>query len=535
MLLEINLHSVVLLVGPANCGKTRFIFDKLIPSLKKNNTSGSVNMMGCDSDKIAKQFIGKKCDKYDERLNHISSMISEKICNDVESFMKFPVKKELIMLDATVQCLNEEFRNNIFELCNEHNYFMDIILFDYENKDDYYIFNDNDNENTTKIIQSHVKKIKNFKNCKKSYHRLQTIKSHPFKLAENEFNTVINNYELYSKCIDNNDTCNENNYFVIGDIHGCIDEFKQLLLLNGFDITENDIICLTEKTKNYKILLVGDYVDKGPINKINETIEFIHKNISTGLLIIINGNHEVQTHKMLVSENPLTENREYYTTYFGLKNNEDLKNKFLDIYNMSIPFFCVDRTYGTYYITHSPCDYKYIGKVDLKSIKKQNYTLLSKDRKAGENILSLMNKDSHCYPIHIFGHASFEKVYIGRKDKNNIIAIDTGCVYGNKLTGYTICEGSYGANNIKSVEFMNLFEPEKITLETICKQKVIIKKNKIIDNKIIDDKGEFDDVLSKKYILNKFVIFLAKMFMDILKYFTGYDILCNKNQNEDNK
>ena len=48
---------------------------------------------------------------------------------------------------------------------------------------------------------------------------------------------------------------------VVSDIHGCVDEFKQLLNKVNFNAEEDQLV------------LLGDYVDRGPESR--ETVEFV--------------------------------------------------------------------------------------------------------------------------------------------------------------------------------------------------------------------------------------------------------------------
>ncbi len=52
----------------------------------------------------------------------------------------------------------------------------------------------------------------------------------------------------------------ENEYIVVGDVHGCIDELKLLLIQNGFNINSNGLI--NNSLENKSIILLGDFIDK---------------------------------------------------------------------------------------------------------------------------------------------------------------------------------------------------------------------------------------------------------------------------------
>lgn len=72
--------------------------------------------------------------------------------------------------------------------------------------------------------------------------------------------------------------------YVIGDVHGCLDEL--LLLLN--QITEHAKV---NASKGYKLVFLGDLIDRGP--KSNEVIEYLRTlKIEGATKIFLMGNHE---------------------------------------------------------------------------------------------------------------------------------------------------------------------------------------------------------------------------------------------------
>ena len=68
-----------------------------------------------------------------------------------------------------------------------------------------------------------------------------------------------------------------NRYIVIGDVHGCLDELKQLL--QKCELQPNDCI-----------VYVGDLLDKGPQGP--QTVLWVQKQAQTYKTISVMGNHE---------------------------------------------------------------------------------------------------------------------------------------------------------------------------------------------------------------------------------------------------
>ncbi|MEP1093344.1 MAG: metallophosphoesterase family protein [Rhizobiaceae bacterium] len=72
--------------------------------------------------------------------------------------------------------------------------------------------------------------------------------------------------------------------FAIGDIHGCIDELKELLKLIKKDLNDHPV-------EKHRIIFIGDYVDRGPDSKavIDRLIKLREKGHPVTFL---RGNHE---------------------------------------------------------------------------------------------------------------------------------------------------------------------------------------------------------------------------------------------------
>lgn len=76
----------------------------------------------------------------------------------------------------------------------------------------------------------------------------------------------------------------ESRAIIIGDIHGCFDEMKELLDKCGHD----------ERTDT--IIFVGDLVNKGP--KSAETVKFVRALSEKGLAYCVVGNHDLAALKV---------------------------------------------------------------------------------------------------------------------------------------------------------------------------------------------------------------------------------------------
>ena len=109
--------------------------------------------------------------------------------------------------------------------------------------------------------------------------------------------------------------------YAIGDIHGCIDEFKQLLKLIKKDLKKRPV-------KKHHLVFLGDYFDRGPDSAgvLNKLIKLQKKHAN---VICIKGNHEDKFIEFLDDPRKLAP---AFFTYGGLETvaSFGVKKKLLD-------------------------------------------------------------------------------------------------------------------------------------------------------------------------------------------------------------
>ena len=224
---------------------------------------------------------------------------------------------------------------------------------------------------------------------------------------------------------------NVNNTYVIGDVHGCFYTLAKLVKKFPLDA---------------EIILVGDLCDRGLHTR--EVINFVMENDYHCLL----GNHDdyMISHLQECMENPGLKVRWNAKEYMGGEQTldsygDDFKTMQRHLeWLKSIPRYIeIDK----YYITHG-FGLPYYQRRDKSSSR----TGLLKNRISDEPEWGHdWEIDWHKYTVvNIFGHTDYEEVEIGE----NYYGIDTGCVYGKKLTAIQL--GS-----------MNLFQ-EQVDLRDIA-------------------------------------------------------------------
>lgn len=211
---------------------------------------------------------------------------------------------------------------------------------------------------------------------------------------------------------------------IIGDVHGCFDELQDLI-----DQAMNRINC-----SDLFIIFVGDMLNKGPKNQ--EVVTYIRQLVAKGKAVAVKGNHE----ESLLREYRNMQQIDNYVlpakyTYLSTLTQEDFS------YLQSLPYSLTIPKINSI-IVHA-------GMVPGIPLKQQCLIDLCHMR-------NLVSKDTLWGPVHVAKSkpdigvqwgtlwVGPEHVYYGHDARRGLqelpfaTGLDTGCVYGQNLTGMII-------------------------------------------------------------------------------------------------
>ncbi|OWA34493.1 metallophosphoesterase [Saccharibacillus sp. O16] len=402
----------------------------------------------------------------------------------------FPINAEFVIVDTTG--LSEDFRAQVRAIAEENHYNVDVVVFDYRRRGDYYA-----SERSKRLISNHINRLKREvlpvlkKEGYRAIHRIRAkdfgqVQTHPMdsivnpiaapilhqaesgglnvsqpfaadhpsaasaesvsssdillreketlqpeSQASTSYSIIVENEQEYRACILPQDK----DYVVIGDVHESVDALRALLLDYGCKLEEDRLI-LPDKRANTLFVLAGDWIDKG--KRTAETVEFLYRNRKH--FLFVKGNHENFVYKYLRGEIKGVD-RELLDHYFDsipvLRDDEALRAKFDELVEDSLPFY---RRIGTgedrpsFYITHAPCEKKYIGKLDASALRHQRTFRLLPDVPKEEQLAFLQRDAVGNHPYHLFGHVAAKQAFRLR----NKLHLDTGAVHGNLLTSVSM-------------------------------------------------------------------------------------------------
>ncbi len=211
----------------------------------------------------------------------------------------------------------------------------------------------------------------------------------------------------------------------VGDIHGCFDEMIEL---------EDEI---KAKYSEVKFISLGDLVDRGPL--IHEVVKhcrdndwkFVIGNHDEKMVRWANGNkvrlaaHHIETTKVLT-----TEDIEYF------------KN---GAYFIRIPHYNLIAVHGGLWPGKPPEVQNPKHMIRLGKVNPESKQLIRVEEQTSE--------DKHWSDYWkgpeqvVYGHSAYKEVHLD--DEGWTIGIDTGCVYGNKLTALVVFTNNEGERDLK--------------------------------------------------------------------------------------
>lgn len=289
-----------------------------------------------------------------------------------------------------------------------------------------------------RVIRQHCREVRrSIKNLKREGFRFVYVISSLEQLE----NTKIVRKKLWNDKRDMHGP-----FDIIGDIHGCCDELEMLLSKLGY-IKENGVYTHPE---GRTAAFLGDFCDRGNCNA--DVLKTAMDMVSAGTAIAVPGNHDVKLLKYLRGKN-ISRSHGIDKTISELeaKGGEFKKQteKFID---GLISHYVLDG--GNLVISHAGIKQEYIGR---GSSRVRDFCLYGET--TGET-------DSYGLPVRldwaadyrgqgavVYGHTANKEV----KVCNNTFCIDTGCVFGGKLTAFR-----YPEKEIVSVDALRqYYEPEK--------------------------------------------------------------------------
>lgn len=231
---------------------------------------------------------------------------------------------------------------------------------------------------------------------------------------------------------------------IIGDVHGCIDELILLLTKLGYQIKKESHYQI-DHPQGRRLIFVGDLVDRGP--DAPGVLKLVMDVIQSNQGFCVKGNHDNKLkQKLLGSKVKVAHGLEFTLQQFE-RETEEFKAQVVDFLSTLNAHYLLDK--GKLAVCHAGIKEKYLGRSSprIDSFCLYGDTTGETDE-LGLPIRHPWANDYRGDTIIVYGHTPIsEPEWV-----NNTINIDTGCVFGGKLTALR-----YPENEIVSVHALKTY------------------------------------------------------------------------------
>ena len=397
-----------MMVGPSCCGKSRMA-GWISEQIRVNMDMTSVVI---SSDDLRRELL---CDSTIHKMSPKMMPVSKEAFTLLEVKIAlhatFPVNTKFIFVDSTG--LDSALRMRVNELAKANGYNTQLIVFDLSNEE--LMMNVAECGGIPSVSLKHQKALEKnvLPNISDKYWDLITIvKSRADALDLSTNITFTNNTSVFM--------AEEETFAVIGDVHECVPELDDLI---------------KKIPKEAALFFIGDLFDKGDNTK--GMLDYMSDLCDKRNVWMLKGNHEnyvIRRLKKEISSNFEIEKSFMTSVNYFLDNPED-RDKFLLLAQKMRNQIHIEREHHKdVYLTHAPCENKYLGKNTNSALKAQvNFRFRERGMAKMQEELSFIEKEANNgHPYHVFGHVATEAN--GPHIMKNKIWLDTGCVHGNRLS-----------------------------------------------------------------------------------------------------
>lgn len=221
---------------------------------------------------------------------------------------------------------------------------------------------------------------------------------------------------------------------IIGDVHGCIEELVALLRELGWDVPGQDDWFAARPPAARRAVFVGDLVDRGPDSP--SVLRLVMNLVASGSALCVPGNHDAKLMKALEGR-PVQIGHGLELSLAQLEGEPHEFRERVALFIEGLPSHCVLDD-GKLVVAHAGMKERLQG----RSSKRVRDFALYGDTTGGMDELGLPVRNDWAAGYRgsasvVYGHTPVaEPVW-----RNNTINIDTGCVFGGRLTALRYPEG----------------------------------------------------------------------------------------------
>jgi protein phosphatase len=266
---------------------------------------------------------------------------------------------------------------------------------------------------------------------------------------------------------------------LIGDVHGCFDELAALLAKLGYEVTPEG----AHHPDGRKAIFLGDLVDRGP--KTPEVLELAMKMVTSGDALAVPGNHDIKLMRAMQGKNVRITHGLGESLEQIARREPELREKIVAFIDGLVSHYVLDG--GKLVVAHAGMKLEMQGR---GSGKVREFALFGETTgetdEFGLPVRYNWAADYRGRALVVYGHTPvMEPEWL-----NGTMCIDTGCVFGERLTALR-----YPEKELVSVPAARVYyQPAKPV------QKTIGDAHRSTGQQENDDILDLDDVLRKHIV-----------------------------------
>lgn len=268
-----------------------------------------------------------------------------------------------------------------------------------------------------RVIKNHCRDVKN---------SIKYLKQEGFRYIY-VINSLeqLENVEIVRTKLRNNKKDEHGPFDIIGDIHGCCDELEMLLEKLGYVKTNG----VYSHPDGRRAVFLGDFCDRGPRNA--DVLRLVMDMVDSGSAFSVLGNHDAKLLKYLKGRSVNQTHGLDRTVAEMEQQGEEFRVKAAEFINSLASHLVLDG--GKLVTAHAGLKQRYIGRV---SGRVHDFCLYGETTgetdEFGFSVKVDWAADYRGRATVVYGHIASKEV----RSVNDTYCIDTGCVYGGKLTAF---------------------------------------------------------------------------------------------------
>ncbi|HUJ14370.1 MAG TPA: polynucleotide kinase-phosphatase [Thermoanaerobaculia bacterium] len=292
----------------------------------------------------------------------------------------------------------------------------------------------------------------------------------------------IDQSEIVREPLYNNRKHEHGPFDIIGDVHGCFDELVQLLQTLGYEVATDTPFA--RHPLGRKAIFVGDLVDRGPMTP--EVLELVMNMVEQGTALAVPGNHDTKLLRKLRGKDVrlthgLAESIEQLE-----KRTPEFRERVATFIDSLVSHYVLDE--GKLVVAHAGMKQEMQGR---GSGKVREFALYGETTgetdEQGLPVRYNWAADYRGRAMVVYGHTAVADA----EWLNGTICIDTGCVFGGRLTALR-----YPEKELVSVQARRMYyEPVRPISRNVNEAHISLSAQQVNDDVL-----DLDDVSGKHII-----------------------------------